>query len=99
MRQVMLRVSDDLADGLKRAARDRSRSVNSYAAEILAAAVDPDLAGEEVTRIRERLSRAGLLEPRIKPPENGPDPAVVARAKRRAGRGQPLAEIVAEGRR
>jgi hypothetical protein len=35
-----------LADRLKDAARAQERSVNGYATAVLAAAVDPDLAGD-----------------------------------------------------
>ena len=99
MHQLTLRVSDDLAARLKQAAAERDRSVNSLATAVLAAAVDPDLAGEEADQIRERLARAGILAPATGGPRPRPDSAELESARRRAGRGRPLSDFVAEGRR
>jgi predicted transcriptional regulator len=99
MRQVTLRLPDELADRLKEAAREQGRSVNGYASAVLAAAVDPELAGDEATRIRERLARAGLLAPPSDGARRRPSKAAVARARRRAGKGRTLSELVSEGRR
>jgi predicted transcriptional regulator len=99
MRQVTLRLPDDLADRLKEAARAQERSVNGYATAVLAAAVDPELAGDEATRVRERLARAGLLAPTSPDARRRPSKAAVARARKRAGKGRALTELVSEGRR
>ena len=99
MRQVTLRLPDELADRLKEAARAQERSVNGYATAVLAAAVDPELAGDEATRVRERLARAGLLAPTAATARRRPSKAAVARARKRAGEGRALAELVSEGRR
>jgi hypothetical protein len=100
MAQLTLRIPEGLARRLKQAAKARGSSVNRYAGEVLAAAVDPDLAGDEAARLRERLAQAGLLA--SMPPENRParrpDPAAVATARAAAGQGRPLAELVAEDR-
>ncbi len=61
MHQLTLRVPDELAAQLKLAAHGRDESVNGYAVMVLSAAVDPELAGDEVTGLKERLARAGLL--------------------------------------
>jgi HicB family len=61
MRQLTLRVPEELAERLKGAARDHEESVNGYAVKVLSAAVDPDLASDEITGLKERLARAGLL--------------------------------------
>jgi hypothetical protein len=53
-------VPEELAERLKGAARDREESVNGYAVKVLSAAVDPDLANDEITGLKERLARAGL---------------------------------------
>jgi predicted transcriptional regulator len=98
MRQVTLRLPDELADRLKEAAQAQERSVNGYAAAVLAAAVDPELAGDEATRVRERLARAGLLAP-TSASARRPSKAAVARARKRAGKGRALSELVSEGRR
>jgi plasmid stability protein len=99
MIQLTLRVPDDLIGRVREAAKEHGRSVNAWATDVLRAAVDPELAGEEAARVRERLARAGLLatgKPRSGP---RPDPKAVARARSAAGVGTPLSEIVAEDRR
>jgi hypothetical protein len=54
-------VPEELAERLKQVAGDHEDSVNGYAVKVLSAAVDPDLAGDEITGLKERLARAGLL--------------------------------------
>jgi uncharacterized protein (DUF1778 family) len=98
MKQVTLRVDDRLADFLKQAAAARNESVNTYAQAVLSAAVDPDLAGDEATRLRERLGRAGLLASTSQASHPPPDRAALARARREAGRGTSLASLVVEDR-
>ena len=44
MRQLTLRVADELAERLKDAASERRQSVNSFAQSVLSAAVDPQFA-------------------------------------------------------
>ncbi len=98
MTQVTLRVPDDLARQLKEAASARGRSLNRWATDVLSAAVDPDLAGDEAERLRERFRRAGLLASVSGPRHRRPPQAAVARARAAAGQGTSLAELVAEGR-
>jgi hypothetical protein len=98
MRQVTLRLDDRLAGFLKQAAAAREESVNSYAQAVLAAAVDPALAGDEAAQLRERLSRAGLLAVPAPAPHPAPTKAALARARREAGRGRSLASLVVEDR-
>jgi hypothetical protein len=98
MKQISLRVPQQLADDLKRAAADRGASVNSFATTALRAAVDPEFSGDEAERLRERLRRAGLL---WEPEGVAPDPPVLAeleRARAAAGKGTSLSELVSEGR-
>ena len=99
MRQLTLRVPDTLAEQLKGAARDRDASVNSYAVNVLSAAVDPDFAGDEATGLRERLARADLLLTPERLPGIRPSPQALDRARAEAGGGKPLSNFVAEGRR
>jgi plasmid stability protein len=100
MAQLTLRVPDEMVARFKAAAGAMHRSVNSWANSVLAAAVDPDLAGEEMAVTRARLARAGLLEPRMEAASRErPSAADVTRARSAAGRGRALAELVSEGRR
>ena len=99
MKQLTLRVPDDLAADLTRVAADRGQSVNAFATNGLRALVDPDAAGDEVERMRERLRRGGLELYTPTRRAVRPDPEAVAEARRRAGRGKPLSEIVSEERR
>jgi hypothetical protein len=98
MHQMTLRVPVELAERLKGAARDREESVNSYAVKVLSAAVDPDLAGDEITGLRERLARAGLLLTPEPVATKRPSAQALNRARATAGRGTPLSDFVTEGR-
>lgn len=95
---MTLRIDEDLARRLKLVAASRDQSVNSYAGAVLRAAVDPALAGDEAARLRERLAQAGLLAPVEPHSTSRPDEAAVQRARRRAGRGRSLSDLVAEDR-
>lgn len=99
MAQVTLRVHDALADQLRRAAKASGRSVNAYATAVLSAAVDPDLAGGEAERLRERLAQAGLLEAPAPTRAVAADEASLAGARRRAGTGRSLSGLVTDDRR
>lgn len=97
--QLTLRIAPELADDLRRAAGRRGQSVNAFATAVLGAAVDPDFAGDEADRLRERLARAGLLSEVERPGGFEPvDPAALASARRAAGTGTPLADLVRDGR-
>lgn len=71
--------------------------MNDYVTAVLDAATNPDLAGDDVGRLRERLARAGLLatgrRSRTRPPAGQ-----VARARAAASRGTSLSRLVDEGR-
>lgn len=100
MRQLTLRVPEELAEQLKLAARDNEDSVNGYAVKVLSAAVDPDFAGDEITGLKERLGRAGLLlSPERLPSSKRPSARALNRARAAAGAGRQLSDFVAEGRR
>ncbi len=98
MRQLTLRVPEELAERLKGAARDHEESVNGFAVKVLSAAVDPDLAGDEITGLRERLARAGLLMRTEPLPTKRPSARALSRARTAAGRGKPLSDFVTEDR-
>jgi hypothetical protein len=91
-------MDERLADFLKQAAAARSESVNSYARTVLTAAVDPEYAGDETARLRERLARAGLLATPKPVSYPRPDPATVAAAGKRAAHGRTLSSIIIEDR-
>lgn len=99
MAQLTLRIADDLADVLRHAAADSGKSLNAWATAVLSAAVDPELAGGEFERLRERLGRAGLLMIPKGGPKKRPSRDKVARARAAAAKGTPLSAIVSEGRR
>jgi hypothetical protein len=99
MRQLTLRVPEELAEQLKAAAGDHQDSVNGYAVKVLSAAVDPDLAGDEITGLKERLARAGLLLTPEPATAKRPSARALSRARAAAGHGKPLSDLVAEDRR
>jgi plasmid stability protein len=99
MAQLTIRTTDELVEQIKRVAAGEGRSMNEWVVFVLRAAVDPEFAGSEAERVRERLRRAGLLEEWDGPSPTRPDPALVAAARVRAGKGKPLSDFVIEGRR
>jgi hypothetical protein len=96
--QVSWRADDDLVERARRRARELNQSLNGYLSLVVDAATDPDLAGDEASRLRERLAAAGLLASSPRPASSRPDPSAVAAAAARAGRGTDLAEAVSRGR-
>lgn len=97
--QMTIRAPDDLVARVKERAAELGRSMNDYVVSVLAAATDPDLSGDEIERVRERLARAGLLRARPGGPAAGGIPEeAFADARRAAGRGRALAEYVTDGR-
>lgn len=99
MHQITLRVPDELADDLRAAAERDGKSMNAWATDLLRAALDPSYGDDEQERLRERLRRAGLLVEAPRRRAERPGAEEVAIARRRAGRGTPLSDLVAEGRR
>ena len=96
MRQVTWRAPDELVEQLHRAAERQGRSLNDHLTQLAQAAVNPDLADDEMQQLRERLTRAGLVVT-PGPARRRPDPRAVAAARRRAGAGTPLSELVKRG--
>ncbi len=91
------RTTDELLERVRRQAERRGRSLNEWVSAVLDAATNPETAGSDAERIRERLADAGLLA-NAEPP-TPTDPTRLAAARAAAGQGTPLAEFVAEGRR
>ncbi len=98
MSQLTIRLSEELASRVKDASAASGRSINGWVSAVLSAAVDPETATDEATRVRERLARAGILAVDLGPPRPRPDPDAVARARKAAGRGRRLSDLVSEGR-
>jgi hypothetical protein len=99
MTQVTWRASDELVQRVRDAAARQGRSLNDYLTRLAEAAVNPELAGDDVERLRERLARAGLIvAPAAGASRRRPDQQALVRARRRAGGGTPLADLVKHGR-
>lgn len=97
MAQVTWRAPDELVARIRRAAEQRGSSINEFVTRVLDAATDPELTDDEALRVRERLAAAGLLAP-AGPPRPRPAEDDVAGARRRAGQGHQLADLVRDGR-
>jgi predicted nucleic acid-binding protein len=93
MAQVTWRADDELIDRVRRQAEQQGRSMNEHLTRVLDALTNPELADDEAQRIRERLQRAGLLAP-PGTPRARPDPKALAKARRAAGRGASLSDLV-----
>ncbi|HEY2947104.1 MAG TPA: Arc family DNA-binding protein [Micromonosporaceae bacterium] len=98
MTQVTWRAPDELVERLRQVAVREGRSLNEYLTRLAQAATDPAYAASDVDSLRERLARAGLLAPSGRA-HRRPDRREVERARREAGSGTTLSELVADGRR
>lgn len=96
--QITVRADEDLIERVKRSAAAAGRSMNEWANLVFRAATDPEAAGSEIERIRERLRNAGVLAEHQPLPGRPPDGGLVRAAGARAGTGTPLSEYVSEGR-
>lgn len=97
MAQMTWRADPDLIERVRRRARESGRSMNEWVTSVLDAATNPEHTGDETERVREKLRAAGLLVT-PGPARPRPDPARVAEARRQAGKGTPLSDIVSEQR-
>jgi len=97
MSQVTWRAPDELVERVRQAAVREGYSLNAYLTRLARAATDPGLASSDIERHRERLAQAGLLA-KSESRRQRPDRNAVARARRRAGRGTQLADLVSDGR-
>lgn len=101
MSQITVRASEDLVGRVRHAAEVSGRSMNEYIVAVLSAATDPELAGDDAARVRARLQLAGLLAAPtndLAPGRKRPGRAAVAAARKRAGAGTPLSDLVAADR-
>jgi hypothetical protein len=99
MAQMTWRASEELLEQVRRQAKERGRSLNEWVTEVLTAVTDPRTAGTEADQVRERLAAAGLLEPVLARPRRAVDPKHLAAARKAAGRGTPMSDLVADSRR
>lgn len=99
MAQMTIRLDEELAYQVKTYADGMGRSVNSWVIAVLRTVIDPEFADSAAERTRGRLARAGLLAPTSpRPALAPPDAARLKTARRAAGAGAPLAEIVSDER-
>lgn len=98
MAQITVRLGERLADDLKRQAALQGRSVNGFVVAVLEAAVDPDFEEAGAARTRARLARAGLLAEPTTGKAARPDERQLKDARRAAGRGTSLSDLVVGGR-
>ncbi|MGH7866356.1 MAG: transcriptional regulator [Candidatus Dormibacteraceae bacterium] len=100
MAQITWRADYELIDRVKCLASREGQSLNAYVTRVLNALTNPDLAGDDLQKIRERLARAGLLASngaaRVARPR--PDPQALAKAREAAGRGTNLSDLIVDGR-
>lgn len=98
--QVTWRADDELIDRAKRRAAELHTSLNGFLTLVVDTATNPEAAGSEAERLRERLAAAGLLaQPSVPddPPPTGDDLADVRSEFARCG-GPMLSDLIAEGR-
>lgn len=99
MAQLTIRAREELIRRVQAAAVARGSSMNEYVTGVLDAATNPDLAGDEVERIRERLAVAGLLDEPSARPTTRPSEGQVAAARAAAATGRRLSQLVSDDRR
>lgn len=96
MAQLTIRAGEDLVDRVRRTAAAQGRSMNEWANLVFRAATDPDAAGSDVERIRERLRAAGLLAEHALAPGRRPPAELIDAAGRRAARGRPAPRLAGD---
>lgn len=96
--QVSWRADEELVERAKRRARELNKSLNGYLSFVVDTATNPEAAGTEAERLRERFAAAGLLAE--SPPPRGPLPTEeeLVEARREAGKGTPLSDYITSGR-
>lgn len=98
MAQLTIRADDELVSRVKASASELGRSMNDYVTAVLEAATNPDLADSAAARLRERLSKAGLLVVPSRQSGSRPSADAVALAGQRAAAGRPVSAFVSDGR-
>ena len=98
MGQLTIRADEALIARIRSVSAASDRSMNEFVVAVLDAATNPDLADSEAERVRARLALAGLLVTGPRRRGERPDRAAVEAARRSAGRGTALADLVSDGR-
>lgn len=98
MSQLTIRADEELVRRVRHAAKLRGSSMNEFIVTVLDSATNPDLVGDEVDRIREKLAAAGLLVQHAPYQGERPSAARIAEAGRSAAVGTSLSEIVSRDR-
>lgn len=98
MQQVTWRADKELVARVKTRAQEQEVSMNAFLTQIAQAATDPSNTSSEVEEIRARLKLAGLLSDFQAPEVDPPDEEAFTAARKRAGQGTPLSEIVCDNR-
>ena len=98
MKQVTWRADKELVARVKVRAQEQQVSMNEFLTRVAQAATDPSNTSSAVEEIRSRLRLAGLLSDFQVPDLEPPDEEAVAEARKRAGQGTPLSEIVRDNR-
>jgi len=96
--QLTIRLDDELAEVVRRVAADEGESMNGWVVKVIRLATDPDHEPTGIERTRERLRRAGLLAEPVPYTGPPPDPEMLAEARRQAGRGTLLSELIRQDR-
>lgn len=99
MAQLTIRTDEGLVEQVRRAAAAQGQSMNEFVSHVLDVVTNPDAATTADDRIRERLAAAGLLAAATpRPASSRPPRDAVRQARKRAGAGTPLADLVSSGR-
>jgi hypothetical protein len=98
MAQVTWRSSEGLIARVRLQAAHYGLSMNEYVTRVLETATNPDYSADPASQVRERLRLAGLLADVPEFEGSPPDPDAVAAARKRAGEGTSLSDLVIEGR-
>lgn len=100
MKQIPLRIPQDLAEEAKQRAALEEISVNAFIARAVRVACHPyGGADRETAALRERLARAGMLAESEPAPEVEYTQEELERARREATQGKSLSDYILEERR
>lgn len=99
MSQVSWRAPDALVERVQRTAAAQRRSMNEFITQVLDIATSPDSGDPEEIRLRARLERAGLLVVPMHWDEVVPAAAEIEAARKEAGSGTALSDLVSHERR